>query len=92
MPIKTREAKNSLLKKGFQQRNSDHVYFDFYYEGKKTRSYTFFSHGTNEIDDSLLSTMKKQLQFDTIKQVRELFDCPFLEKHIIEILRKKNLI
>ncbi len=92
MPIKTREAKTSLLQKGFQLDNRDHIYFRFYYEGKVTRSHTYFSHGTNEIDDSLLSVMKKQLQLDTNQQVRELFDCPLNENDIIEILRRKNLI
>ncbi len=95
MPIKHRVAKNSLLQKGFKdEKKRDHDYFFFYYEGKKTRAYTYFSHGSQsqDVDDSLLTTMMRQLQLDESQQVRDLFLCPLEHEQYVELLMQKNVI
>lgn len=95
MPIKRRDAQSTLLKKGFKhEKNRDHDYFFFYYEGRKTIAHTHFSRGSRseDIDGSLLTAMMKQLQLDKSQQVRDLFLCPLEHKQYIELLMQKNVI
>ena len=95
MPIKKREAENSLRGKGFKDEGKrDHDYFFFYFNGKKTNAYTYFSHGSEseDVNENLFKVMKRQLQLDNSQQVRDLLSCPLEQKQYIEVLKQKNII
>jgi hypothetical protein len=76
MPRKQSEVEKSLTSKGFQAREGDHSYFNYYSKaGKKTAVFTKTSHGAREIDDHLLGRMSKQCKLSRADFDR-LIDCP----------------
>jgi predicted RNA binding protein YcfA (HicA-like mRNA interferase family) len=76
MPRKQSEVEKSLTNKGFQAREGDHSYFNYYSKaGKKTAVFTKTSHGAREIDDHLLGRMSKQCKLSRADFDR-LIDCP----------------
>ena len=88
MPRKQSEVEKSLGVKGFQPAKGDHNYFHYYSKaGKKTRVFTKTSHGSREIDDSLLSCMARQVKLSR-SDFDRLIDCPLdrdtYEKKLIE--------
>lgn len=89
MPRKQSEVEKSLGVKGFQPAKGDHNYFHYYSKaGKKTRVFTKTSHGSREIDDSLLGCMARQVKL-TRGDFDRLIDCPLdrdtYEKKLIEL-------
>lgn len=73
------DVERNLPTKGFVVDNSrDHIYFHFWKDGKKTRFYTKVSHGArrDSLGDDLVRAMKMQLGLQTLKQVRDLAECP----------------
>lgn len=88
MPRKQNEVEKSLEAKGFQRGKGDHNFFHYYSTaGKKTRVFTKTSHGSKEIDDSLLGMMARQCQL-TRGDFELLIDCPLdrasYERKLIE--------
>ena len=76
MPRKQSDVEKSLQAKGFRSREGDHNYFNYYSKaGKKTAVFTKTSHGSREIDESLLSLMAKQCKLSN-KDFGLLIDCP----------------
>jgi predicted RNA binding protein YcfA (HicA-like mRNA interferase family) len=76
MPRKQNEVERSLTTKGFQHKEGDHNYFNYYSKaGKKTAVFTKTSHGAREIDDHLLGRMSKQCKLSRADFDR-LIDCP----------------
>lgn len=76
MPRKQSEVEKSLCVKGFLPSKGDHNYFLYYSKaGKKTRVFTKTSHGSREIDDSLLGCMARQVRL-TRSDFDRLIDCP----------------
>ena len=76
MPRKQSDVEKSLQAKGFRAREGDHNYFNYYSKaGKKTAVFTKTSHGSREIDESLLSLMAKQCKLSN-KDFGLLIDCP----------------
>ena len=76
MPRKQNDVEKSLQAKGFRSREGDHNYFNYYSKaGKKTAVFTKTSHGSREIDESLLSLMAKQCKLSN-KDFGLLIDCP----------------
>ena len=76
MPRKQSDVEKSLQAKGFRSREGDHNYFNYYSKaGKKTAVFTKTSHGSREIDDSLLSLMARQCKLSN-KDFGLLIDCP----------------
>ncbi len=89
MPRKQSDVEKSLGVKGFQSVKGDHNYFHYYSKaGKKTRVFTKTSHGSREIDDSLLGCMARQVKL-TRGDFDRLIDCPLdrdtYEKKLIEL-------
>jgi predicted RNA binding protein YcfA (HicA-like mRNA interferase family) len=83
--LKVREIVNSLGKKGFVQSQGDHAYLIFYCNGKKTSIRTKVSHGSNEINDSLINLMSIQVKLEKKKFV-DMVNCPFtLEDYLKEL-------
>lgn len=76
MPRKQNDVEKSLLAKGFRPKDGDHNYFHYYSKaGKKTSVFTKTSHGSREIDDSLLARMTKQCKLSR-SDFDRLIDCP----------------
>ena len=88
MPRKQSDVVKSLCITAFKPATGDHNFFHYSSKaGKKTRIFTKTSHGSREIDDSLLGCMARQVKlgrgdFDL------LIDCPLdrdtYEKMLIE--------
>lgn len=88
MPRKQNEVEKSLCSKGFHPAKGDHNYFHYYSKaGKKTRIFTKTSHGSREIDDSLLGCMARQVKLSR-GDFDRLIDCPLdrdtYEKKLID--------
>lgn len=84
MPRKQIEVEKSLGVKGFLPSKGDHNYFHYYSKaGKKTRVFTKTSHGSREIDDSLLGCMARQVKL-TRRDFERLIDCP-LDRDTYEV-------
>ena len=76
MPRKQSDVERSLSSKGFQHREGDHNYLNYYSKaGKKTAVFTKTSHGAREIDDSLLGRMARQCKLSR-GDFDRLIDCP----------------
>jgi hypothetical protein len=75
LPQKAREVDAVLKLKGFQVKDKkDHVYYFFYYKGKKTNIFTKISHGEQDIHDRNCSSMAKQMRLNNA-QFRDFVDC-----------------
>lgn len=78
MTFKFGDVTRNLPPKGFSKDPSaHHPYLYFYRDGKRTRFYTYVSHGKSDEDvgDDIVTSMKRQLGLSTSKQVRELVEC-----------------
>jgi hypothetical protein len=91
MVYKTKDIESALSRKGFQVHHSKHKIYILYINGKKTRIFTFISHGIKEYGDTLLGAMKKQLHLSN-EELRGLIKCPLSEEQLIEIYLLKGLI
>jgi len=88
MVRKPSDVEKSLVKKGFQRKEGDHIFFYYFTKaGKKTRVFTKTSHGAKELDDSLLGLMAKQCKL-TRQNFDLLIECPLdrdtYERKLIE--------
>jgi hypothetical protein len=89
---KVRDIKSALLKKGFQEESeSHHVYFWFYYEGKRSAIKTYVSHGATDIGAPLIGMMGKQTKLNKEGFLR-LVDCTMDEDSYKNILIEKGEI
>ena len=89
MARKPGEVEKSLVKKGFQRKEGDHSYFNYFTKaGKKTSVFTKTSHGVKELDDSLLGMMSRQCKLSR-QDFDRLIDCPLdrdsYERKLIEV-------
>ena len=89
MARKPNDVEKSLEKKGFQRKEGDHHYFNYYTKaGKKTQVFTKTSHGVKELDDSLLGMMSRQCKLSR-QDFDRLIDCPLdrdsYERKLIEV-------
>lgn len=78
MPFKFGDVTRNLPPKGFAvDPAAHHSYLYFFRDGKRTRFYTYVSHGKSKEDvgDDIVRSMKMQLGLATMKQVRELVEC-----------------
>ena len=73
--IKVRDVLSGLERKGFCRTEGDHSHLILYVNGKKTPIRTKVSHGSNEIGESLIHLMSKQVRLDK-KQFMDLIYCP----------------
>jgi hypothetical protein len=87
------DVRKSLRKKGFaEERDRDHVYLRFYFNGRKTHVYTKCSHGADgdDIRHPVANAMKRQLDLDSRKELEGLINCPMTQEAYIELLQGKN--
>ncbi len=89
MTFKFGEVQRNLPTKGFRiDPDAAHPYFYFYRNGKKTRFYTYTSHGKSgdDVGNAIVSAMKMQLGLGTLQQVRDLVACTINEKQYLALL------
>jgi hypothetical protein len=90
--LKGQKAHRSFLKKGFKdERDKKHIFYYFYFNGKKSTIYTKMSHNPGDLNDYLIGRMADQLKLEKNDFV-ELVKCPLLEENLIEIYKQKSLI
>ncbi len=88
MSIKTSDAETSLTAKGFRQApKRDHHYYFLWLDGKKTAIHAKVSHGAREIDDYILSKIRRSLRLQTNSQAADLLQCPMSQASYLKILR-----
>ena len=89
---KSRKVKQALLKKGFHSSNSDHVVLIYYYNGQKTDIFTKVSFGGNhDIDDSLISKMKLQLNLEK-GEFCQLVECTLSKEGLKKLYEDKGIV
>ena len=82
-----------LSKKGFEVENGKDLIFRHYYKGKRSGPWTKISHGPrHDIHDGLVSQMKKQLQLQSSKQVKDLCECSMSAEQYIEVLKVQKVL
>jgi predicted RNA binding protein YcfA (HicA-like mRNA interferase family) len=94
MPMQRDDIEAALLRKGFQQNNTDHSYFHFYDKnGKKTIVNTKTSGGSKykTLGPPLVSKMASQCKL-TKPQFQELVECTLSHEKYEEILGKTGHI
>jgi hypothetical protein len=93
MIIKTRKIDSALTSKGFvKNEKKNHIFYFLYINGKKTQIRTKLSHGSKEYNDNLLSAIRKQLKFDSIKQLEGFINCPISREEYVSMLMDKSII
>lgn len=87
-PRKTKEIIKVLKQKGFiiNPKKDHHIFFYLFVNGKKHSIHTYFSHGKNEYDSSLMGKIKNQLKFKDSVIAERFFDCPLSEDDYIKML------
>ena len=78
----------NLTKKGFRQREGDHLYLHYYtLEGKKTTIRTKVSHGNrgSDINSSLVAAMARQCQLTT-QQFKQFAECSIDQQQYEQLL------
>lgn len=90
--LKKKQIAAALTKKGFEDRNGDHKFFYYVYNGKKINIFTYLSNGSgNEIGDSLISRMSKELKLEKASFM-ELIECTLSGDAYKEILLEGKYI
>ena len=87
------DIQKALLAKGFTERDNDHYYYHFRYEGKITPIFTKISKGTayKTIQRKLLGLMSKQLKL-TNQEFLDLVDCTLTMERYIQLLKDRKVL
>lgn len=87
--LKTRDIKNSLTKKGFEENSArDHRYFFYKHNGKRTIIKTKMSHGKSEIGNPLISKMARDVKLSKDEFIR-LINCTLSGSEYYEIIKRE---
>lgn len=91
MAFNSNKVERSLKKKGFKQEPGDHKYFVFYYNGKRSNIKTKVSHCGQDIGDSLIKCMSKQVHLSKT-DFENLINCPLSkEEYTKKMEDEKNI-
>ncbi len=82
---------NSLLKKGFEEKQLSHTRLTYFIDGKKTSIFTVVSHGKKEISDDLMHKMAKQIKL-SYKQFCDIVDCPMSKEDLREFYLEEKIV
>ena len=94
MNIAAGDLEAALKKKGFllERSTTDKLFF-FYYKGRKTQIHTKISHGRGEtLRDKLCAAVKKQMCFETSRQLSDFVECSLDQDDYINLLKDKRII
>jgi predicted RNA binding protein YcfA (HicA-like mRNA interferase family) len=82
---------NSLLNKGFEEKQSSHTRLIYFIDGKKSSIFTVVSHGKKEISDDLMHKMAKQMKL-SYKQFCDVVDCPMSKEELREFYLEEKIV
>ena len=86
LPQRARDVGGALKSKGFKETSKrDHVYYFFYFKGKKTNIFTKISHNESEIHDKNCSSMARQIKLNNA-QFKDFVDCPLKSEMYLRLL------
>lgn len=85
MPLKVRELRQALTRKGFTEETKDHRFYRFFHEGKKSAIYTKISFSGTDVHDGLCSAMARQVKL-TNAEFKEFVDCRITKEAYLEKL------
>jgi len=88
--FKAKKVIASLLKKGFTQDDSHHHYYEFWHNGQLV-SRTYTSHSGEDINDYLVSAMRKQCYMNKAFFI-EFVKCTKSKEDYIKLLLDEKLI
>ena len=94
MKVSRADIKKNLPQKGFKKKKfGHHIYFHHKYNGIETGIKTYISHSAKQRDiaGDLLSSMRKQLRLDSMKETVALIKCPMDKKEYEKILIDKTI-
>jgi len=94
MKVSRADIKKNLLQKGFKKKKfGHHIYFHHEYNRVETGIKTYISHSAKQKDVSgdLLSSMRKQLRLDSMKETVALIKCPMDKKEYEKILIDRSI-
>jgi hypothetical protein len=94
MKVSRAEIRKNLPQKGFKKKKSGHhIYFHHEYNGVETGIKTYISHSAKQRDiaGDLLSSMRKQLRLDSMKEAVDLIKCPIDKEEFNRILIEKEV-
>ena len=86
------EAQQALSRKGFRQVETHHAYFVLHVNGQPTDIRTYSSHKPTGKDlyDNEVQGMKKQLKFQSPKELFQFIDCDISEEAYLVLLRERG--
>lgn len=91
-PYKLRVIENSLKGKGFRLiQGGSHKKLTLFVDGKKTRVFTFLSHGAKNYDNKLLSKMKGHLHLGK-EELCDLIECPISGEEYMNMLVDRGIV
>ncbi|SFJ25735.1 hypothetical protein SAMN02910355_1829 [Terrisporobacter glycolicus] len=91
MVFSSNKVESSLKKKGFIQEPGDHKYFVFYCDGKRSKIRTKVSHNGQDIGDSLIKCMSKQVHLNK-SDFADLINCPLSKEEYTKKMKdEKNV-
>jgi len=94
MKVSRADIKKNLPQKGFKKKKfGHHIYFHHEYNRVETGIKTYISHSAKQKDVSgdLLSSMRKQLRLDSMKETVALIKCPMDKKEYEKILIDRSI-
>ena len=89
--LKVTDVDKNLTKKGFARHDTDHSYYIYCIDGRKTIVKTKISHGEREIGDALISLMSRQTHVSKEEFIK-LIECTMTEEAYRKNLLFKGII
>jgi hypothetical protein len=89
-----KKALQALLRKGFTEANNksgDHIWLEFWHDGKLTRARTKFSHNGQDLDDFLIRMVSKQICLSK-DEFKKYVECTISQQNYIDILKSKSFL
>jgi hypothetical protein len=88
--LDAKETQANLIKKGFVPSGGDHVFLEYYHEGKYIL-HTKISHGEKDLKDFHIGMMSRQCKLSK-KDFVDLAKCPLSAESYIGLLRQNGII
>lgn len=91
-PFRARDIAAALKRKGFVERENDHTYYHFHYEGKDVGVFTMISHGEKEVRAPLAKKMRQQIRLESNADFERFVACPLSQEEYEKILKEQGKI
>lgn len=91
-PLPVRDVKAALQRKGFVERENDHTFYHFRYEGRDVGVSTKISHGEREIGIGLIKRMRFQMCLRSNSEFERFVECPMSQRDYEQVLRDQGVL